>query len=140
MRGARLGRVILTNGVVRTMDPSLPTAAALAIAGERVVGGVGTHESALPTPERADLRGRCVVPAFTDAHVHFPTWSLARSDAQLEGAASLAEALARIGAHQTRGEWVRGRGWRDADWEARPSREALDGVTGDRPAALWSKD
>jgi len=132
--------VILTNGVVRTMDPSLPTAAALAIAGERVVGGVGTHESALPTPERVDLRGRCALPAFTDAHVHFPTWSLARSDVQLEGATSLAEALSRVSAHAPRGEWFRGHGWRDADWSEHPSRGALDEVTGERPAALWSKD
>ena len=132
--------MILTNGVVRTMDPSLPTAAALAIAGERVVGGVGTHESALPTPERVDLRGRCAVPAFTDSHVHFPTWSLARSDVQLEGATSLAEALSRVSAHAPRGEWFRGHGWRDADWSEHPSRGALDEVTGERPAALWSKD
>ena len=132
--------MILTNGVVRTMDPSLPTAAALAIAGERVVGGVGTHESALPTPERVDLRGRCAVPAFTDSHVHFPTWSLARSDVQLEGATSLAEALSRVSAHAPRGEWFRGHGWRDAGWSEHPSRGALDEVTGERPAALWSKD
>jgi predicted amidohydrolase YtcJ len=132
--------MILTNGVVRTMDPSLPTAAALAIAGERVVGGVGTHENALPTPERVDLRGRCVLPAFTDSHVHFPTWSLARSDVQLEGADSLAEALSRISAHASSGEWIRGHGWRDAAWDEHPSREALDAVTGERPAALWSKD
>ena len=85
--------MIFANGVVRTMDPSLPTAAALAIAGDRIVGGVGTHELALPTPDRVDLRGRCVLPAFSDAHVHFPTWSLARRDIQLEGAESLAEAL-----------------------------------------------
>jgi hypothetical protein len=132
--------VILSNGVVRTMDPSLPTSAALAIAGERIVGGVGTHETALPTPERVDLGGRCVVPAFTDSHVHFPTWSLARKDVQMEGAASLAEAIARVEAHRAGGEWLRGHGWRDAGWEERPSSEKLDAVTGDRPAALWSKD
>ena len=132
--------MILQNGVVRTMDPSLPTAAALAIAGERVVGGVGTHETALPTPDRVDLRGRCVLPAFTDSHVHFPTWSLARRDVQLEGAASLADALARVEAHRAEGEWIRGRGWRDAEWAERPTRAALDAVTGDTPAALWSKD
>jgi predicted amidohydrolase YtcJ len=132
--------VILSNGVVRTMDPSLPTAAALAIAGERVVGGVGTHESALPTPERVDLRGRCVLPAFTDSHVHFPTWSLAKRDVDLDGVGSLAEALSRVEAHPRHGEWVRGHGWRDAAWGEHPSREALDAVTGDAPAALWSKD
>ena len=71
--------VILDNGVVRTLDPSLPTCGALAIAGPLVAGGVGTHEWALPTPERVDLAGRCVLPAFTDSHVHFPTWALART-------------------------------------------------------------
>src|SRR5262245_61430768 len=113
------------------MDPSLPTTAALAIAGDRIVGGVGTHESALPTPERVDLRGRCVLPAFTDAHVHFPSWSLAQHDVQLEGVASLQEALARVTSRPRRGEWIRGRGWRDALWsdhrrEASPETSSAD--------------
>jgi predicted amidohydrolase YtcJ len=132
--------VILANGVIRTMDPSLPTSAALAIAGDRVVGGVGAHELALPTPERVDLGGRCVLPAFTDAHVHFPTWSLARRDVRLEGAASLEEAVARVALHPHHGTWLRGTGWRDALWAEHPSRTALDEVTGETPAALWSKD
>jgi predicted amidohydrolase YtcJ len=132
--------VILANGVIRTMDPSLPTTAALAIAGEAIVGGVGAHERALPTPERVDLRGRCVLPAFTDAHVHFPTWSLARRDVQLDGVDSLAEALARVGAHPRHGAWLRGTGWRDLLWADHPTREALDDVTGETPTALWSKD
>jgi predicted amidohydrolase YtcJ len=132
--------VILDNGVVRTMDPSLPTARALAIAGDRVAGGVGTHETALPTAERVDLGGRCVLPAFTDSHVHFPTWSLARRDVRLDGATSLAEALRRVASAERHGTWVRGTGWRDADWEARPSATALDDVTGEAPAALWAKD
>jgi predicted amidohydrolase YtcJ len=132
--------VILEHGLVRTMDPSLPTARALAIAGAWIAGGVGTHEWVLPSPERVDLGGRCVLPAFSDAHVHFPTWSLARRDVRLEGAASRAEALARVRARPARGSWIRGTGWRDADWEARPDRDALDEVTGATPAALWSKD
>jgi predicted amidohydrolase YtcJ len=132
--------VLLENGTVRTLDPSLPTARALAIAGPWIAGGVGTHESALPSPERVDLGGRCVVPAFSDAHVHFPTWSLARRDVRLDGAASRAEALDRVREHRPRGPWVRGTGWRDADWESPPTRAALDEVTGAAPAALWSKD
>jgi predicted amidohydrolase YtcJ len=132
--------VILANGVIRTMDPSLPTSAALVIAGDRVVGGVGAHESALPTPDRVDLGGRCVLPAFTDAHVHFPTWSLARKDVRLEDAGSLAEAVARVAAHPRHGTWLRGTGWRDALWAEHPSRQALDELTGETPAALWSKD
>ena len=132
--------MILENGVIRTMDPSLPTAAALPVAGSLVAGGVGVHETALPTPERVDLRGRCVLPAFTDSHVHFPTWSLAQRDVRLEEAASLAEAIELVRRHERRGSWIRGTGWRDAAWAEKPTRHALDHVTGDTPAALWAKD
>ena len=132
--------MILWNGVVRTLDQALPKTGALAIAGSHVVGGVGTHESALPTPDRVDLGGRCVLPAFTDSHVHFPTWSLARRDVRLEEVSSLAEALDRIGSAERHGAWVRGTGWRDASWEAPPTAVALDAVTGTAPAALWAKD
>jgi predicted amidohydrolase YtcJ len=132
--------LILDNGIVRTMDPALPTARALAVAGDRIAGGVGTHETALPTPDRVDLAGRCVLPAFTDSHVHFPTWSLARRDVRLDGATSLAEALERVRTARRHGSWVRGTGWRDASWEATPTAAALDAVTGEAPAALWAKD
>jgi predicted amidohydrolase YtcJ len=137
--------VILENGVVRTLDPSLPKAAALAIAGERVAGGVGTHETALASPERIDLGGRCVVPGFTDSHVHFPTWSLAQRQVRLEGAASLDEALARIASAVSdvpSGRWLRGLGWRSGDWSppGEPTKEALDPITGQVPVALMSKD
>jgi predicted amidohydrolase YtcJ len=132
--------MILENGVVRTMDPSLPVARALAIAGDRIAGGVGTHETALPTPEVVDLGGRCVLPAFTDSHVHFPTWSLAQRDVQLDGVSSLEEALARVREHPRNGSWIRGTGWRSADWDRQPTRAALDEVTGETPTALWSKD
>jgi len=132
--------MILENGVVRTMDPALPVARALAIAGDRIAGGVGTHETALPTPDVIDLGGRCVVPGFTDSHVHFPTWSLGQRDLSLDGVRTLAEALDRVRREAGRGDWIRGQGWRSADWEAQPTKEALDAVTGAVPAALWAKD
>src|SRR5918996_1172240 len=99
-------RMILENGLVRTMDPALPTARALPIAGELVAGGVGTHETALPTPDVVDLGGRCVLPAFTDSHVHFPTWSVAQSELRLEQTRTIEEALDLVRAavpHVTRG-------------------------------------
>ena len=132
--------MILDNGVVRTMDGSLPVARALAIAGAHVAGGVGTHETALPTPDVVDLAGRCVVPGFTDSHVHFPTWSLSQHDVKLEGVSGLAEALERVLVHARRGSWIRGTGWRSADWAEQPTASALDEVTGETPTALFSKD
>jgi predicted amidohydrolase YtcJ len=135
--------VILENGAIRTLDPALPLARALAIAGDRVAGGVGTHETALATPDVVDLGGRCVLPGFTDSHVHFPTWALAQRQVRLEGTSSLDEALARVRtglAGLFPGRWLRGQGWRSADWAEQPTKEALDAVTGDVPAALVAKD
>jgi predicted amidohydrolase YtcJ len=134
--------VILENGIIRTLDPSLPLARSLAIAGERIAGGVGTHETALASPEVVDLGGRCVLPGFTDSHVHFPTWAIAQHEVNLDGCASLAEALARVAAADAPGTWLRGYGWRSGEWTERrePTKDDLDAVTGERPAALISKD
>jgi predicted amidohydrolase YtcJ len=135
--------MILERGVVRTLDPSLSSASALAIAGERIAGGVGTHETALPGPQRVDLGGRCVLPGFSDAHVHFPTWAVARSEVRLEGTESVDEvvSLVRDALGGVRpGSWLRGRGWRSGEWSAQPTKEALDEVTGEIPVALLAQD
>jgi predicted amidohydrolase YtcJ len=133
--------MILRNGTIRTLDPSLPTVAALWIAGDRIAGGVGVHETALPSPDTVDLGGRCVLPGFTDSHVHFPTWALSQRDVSLHDCGSVAEALDRVHAHPREGAWLRGQGWRDAEWpDGPPTAAALDEVVSDRPAMLISKD
>ena len=40
------------------------------------------------------------------------------------------------------GRWLRGTGWRSGDWSpaVEPTKEALDRVTGDTPAALMARD
>jgi predicted amidohydrolase YtcJ len=137
--------VILENGVVRTLEPSLPTARALAIAGERIVGGIGTHETALAPPDVVDLRGRCVLPGFTDSHVHFPTWALAQTEVRLEDTRSLEEAVARVAEaarNASPNRWLRGRGWRSGDWSplVEPTKESLDAIAPDVPIALMARD
>jgi predicted amidohydrolase YtcJ len=136
--------MILENGVVRTLDPQLPTQRALSIAGDTVAGGVGVHEAALPSPEVVDLCGYTVVPGLTDAHVHFPTWAVAQAEVKLDGCNSLDEALARLRAAPApaAGRWLRGFGWRSGDWlpVREPTRHDLDPVTGKTPAALIAKD
>ena len=135
--------MILENGLVRTLDPSVPTQRALAIAGDRIAGGVGVHETALASPEVVDLGGRVVVPGFTDAHVHFPTWALAQSEVKLDGCTSLAEALGRVrGAAVGRRGWLRGYGWRAGDWSdgRDPTRDDLDALAIDAPVALIARD
>jgi predicted amidohydrolase YtcJ len=143
--GDILAVVILENGTVRTMDASIPLARAVAIAGELIAGGVGTHETALASPDRVDLGGRCVLPGFSDAHVHFPSWALAQREVRLEDTSSLDETLQRVASavgSVERGRWLRGRGWRSGDWSpaVEPTRQALDAVTGGTPTALMARD
>src|SRR5262249_2072919 len=133
--------MILENGVIRTLDPSLPQAGALAIAGDRISGGVGVHETALASPDVVDLGGRCVLPGFTDSHVHFPTWAVAQHEVKLDGATSLDECLARIRAWNAQGSWLRGYGWRGGGLTDRPSptRHGHEAVVADRPALMISR-
>jgi predicted amidohydrolase YtcJ len=137
--------VILDNGVVRTLDPSLPVARALAIAGERIAGGVGTHETALASPEVVDLRGRCVLPGFIDSHVHFATWAVAHAEVRLEETRTIEEAVERVRAalpDVKPGGWLRGRGWRSGDWDpaVEPTKQVLDEIAPDVPVALMARD
>src|SRR5512133_475949 len=127
------------------MEPSLPTARGLAVAGEWIAGGVGTHETALASPERIDLGGRCVLPGFTDSHVHFPTWAVAQREVRLEDTRSLDEALARVRAalpDVRPGIWLLGRGWRSGDGQppVGPTKELLDELAGETPVALMARD
>jgi predicted amidohydrolase YtcJ len=93
--------------------------------------------------ERIDLGGATVVPGLVDAHVHFPSWALGRREPRLFGTRSVGEALERIEAAAKPADgWLRGRGWREEEWPEgeRPTRAALDAVTGDVPTALRAHD
>ena len=126
------------------MDPRLPQVRALSIAGDTIAGGVDVREGAADTVghERIDLEGRCVLPGFCDAHVHFLDWALGRTELDLGAAGSMAEALRTVGEAAAAGDgWLRGHGWLEEAWpDGPPTAEALDGVTAERPVALWAHD
>ncbi len=64
---------IYYNGTILTMDPSAPTAEAVAVRGEKVEV-VGANEEILAlgneNTTRIDLGGRVLMPGFVDAHTH----------------------------------------------------------------------
>ncbi|MBA2516293.1 MAG: amidohydrolase [Solirubrobacterales bacterium] len=127
----------LTGGTIHTLDPQRPLVDSLTVAGGRVAATDENGEGTL------DLGGRCVLPGFSDAHTHFATWAIGLSQARLEGCRSREEAVARVSgaaAGAPAGGWVRGLGWRDADWPEPPTREALDEACGPVPVALMSRD
>lgn len=133
---------VLRNGVIRTCASRGHTISEIGVIGNRVcAAGVVAGASAV------DLGGRCVVPGFSDSHVHFPTWALVQRQLRLEQATSARDVIARV-AGAARGApadaWLRGYGWREGDWADGPvTRELadeLDAATGDVPVILTSRD
>jgi hypothetical protein len=65
--------LIFRNARIHTLDPALPEADAIAIAGSRIVGvGKWADLKALATPRTQviDAGGQTIVPGFNDAHCH----------------------------------------------------------------------
>jgi predicted amidohydrolase YtcJ len=140
--------LILYNGSIHTMDPSHPSASAVACREERILAAGSDAEvlaAAGPRAEAIDLRGRTVIPGLTDAHLHFLWYAVGLSRPNLDGARSLSEALDRLRAAlpvAPPGAWILGSGWNHEDWGRPifPCRQDLDALTPDRPVALRRKD
>ncbi len=157
---SRQADLVFTGGPVYTVDVArglmVPAtaadgrpASAVAVTGGRIdaVGGSDDGQVAEltgPHTQVIELRGRPLLPGFQDAHVHPAFAGITMIGCNLIGAASLAEALARISQYaeaNPQREWIAGSGWR-MEWFERgtPGRHALDAVTGGRPAYLSNRD
>src|SRR6058998_1403048 len=91
--------LVLSGGVVITLDPAHPRASAVAVRDGRIVAvGDDAHMKPFlgPATRRIDLAGRAVVPGLTDAHVHVEGIGAALESLDLVGAATLDEALRRV--------------------------------------------
>jgi hypothetical protein len=134
---------VLISGRLWTGDPARPRAAALAIAGDRIVA-VGTDAEiaryAGPATARVDLRGRFVSPGFNDAHLHF----LVLETVDLADVFAVEEIQRRIRAYADAHPglaWVTGRGWMYGAFPGGlPHRRLLDAVVADRPAFMLGYD
>jgi predicted amidohydrolase YtcJ len=139
--------LILYNGNIHTMDAATPRAQAAAITGNQVLAvGSDAQMRALLAPkgEAVDLRGRTVVPGFTDCHLHFMSYGLSLKQIDLAEVPTLEEALARVAARAAEtpaGHWLQGRGWDHSLWEggAFPTRGDLDRVAPEHPVFLERK-
>jgi predicted amidohydrolase YtcJ len=71
----------LYNGPIYTLDPAVPRVQAIGIRDGRVVvaGSEGKVQAAIGgRAEPLNLRGRAVIPALTDAHIHFTAYAIRR--------------------------------------------------------------
>ena len=141
--------MILHDCQVLTMDPRMPRASALAIAGGRILGGVDSREDAIASQahERVGLGGATVVPGFCDSHVHLAAWATRARRLDLGGVArfeDLQQALAGAAAQATGSTWIVGDGLRIREVLGDPPLpdlgRALDDAAQDRPALLIDRD
>ena len=109
-----------------------PGADSIAVGGERILA-LGPHAAVStligPGTEVIDAGGATVTPGITDAHIHLVQWARAEAEVALRGAASAADAAARVARfaarHPGNGPLV-GRGWDANGWSDAPHRAALD--------------
>ncbi|HMI37296.1 MAG TPA: amidohydrolase family protein [Steroidobacteraceae bacterium] len=140
--------LIVYDAHIFTVSPTQPEAAALAVLNGRIVA-VGSDAEILcwrgPETRAIDAHGRRLLPGFNDAHVHLLDGGEAYASVQLNDATSVQEFAQRIGAfaaERPSGEWILQGNWDETKWSPAtlPTREILDAVTGDHPAALWRYD
>lgn len=141
--------LVLSGGTILTLDPALPEATALAAKDGRIVA-LGDQADVAgwigPETQVMELDGRVVVPGLVDAHMHLAGLGIRRFGVDLVGTRSIEEVKARV-AEAVRlakpGEWIRGRGWDQNDWEAFrkrglqfPTARDLDDVAPENPVVL----
>src|SRR5215210_2632606 len=139
--------LVLTGGVVHTVDAARSRARAVAIRDGRIVavGGEQAIEAHVGASTRVvDLEGRMVVPGFQDAHVHPIGGGVTRSLCDLHDAGGRDEYLAIVreyaAAHPER-EWITGGRWSMDDFPGgMPHRRDLDALVPDRPVFLPNRD
>ena len=138
--------LVVRGGRVVTVDEALPVASAVAVAAGRIVavGGDDDFDGLIgPGTEVIDAEGGSVLPGFVDAHNHVRLGSNPTA-VPLFGLTSLEAIRARLAEHAASmpdDGWVEGEGWNYAAVPGgRPTAAMLEGVTGSRPAFLFSYD
>ncbi len=94
-----------------------------------------------PAERRIDGGGLTVLPGLIDAHAHVLGLGLLKSNLDLTGTPSVADATKRIGEYATGNphkRWILGRGWNQVLWPVRefPTAAQIDAIVSDRPVWL----
>lgn len=142
-----LANLVLTNGRIFTLNPAEPTATALAIRDQFIVG-VGDDEQMkallAPSGRVVNLEGATVIPGLVDAHCHFQWYALGLLNVDVYEVSSLAmaqERVAQFASQRPAGSWLVGRGWKNQLWDnpALPTAADLDVVAPHHPVLLRDK-
>ena len=140
--------LIIVNAKVWTVDPSRPTAQAVAVLGDRIAAVGSTPEIEAwrgPATQMIDAGGKLLLPGFNDAHVHLVSGGAQLENVQLHDVGSAQEFARRVAERARevpRGQWILGGDWDETKWTpARvPTKELIDRFTPDTPVFLSRYD
>lgn len=144
MKNTMIPDSIWINAHIQTMDDSLPSAQAFAVAGGRITA-LGTDDEILslrgPQTEIHDLEGHFVYPGFIEGHMHLPMYgdSLLTLPVRDRSRQKILEMVRQRVAQSAPGEWiVGGMGWNNEVWDdpSYPSALELDAVAPQNPVLL----
>ena len=140
--GKKQADLILTNGVVYTVDETFSVAQAIAIKDHRILA-VGSNQEITgnyQSDHQKDLKGAFVYPGWIDAHCHFFGYGMNLNAVDVAGTTSVEEIISMLKAHHQEhpGTWITGRGWDQNDWAVQefPDRSMLDEHFPDIPILL----
>ncbi len=139
--------VLLTGGVIHTMDAGGAVVESVHIVGDRIAATGSGRLGATDCTEVIDLNGRTAVPGIIDNHNHIVLLGLRPGhDTRIESAASIEDVLALIGARAAElpaGEWITSIGGFNRNQFVPPPGEPrfptlaeLDAVAPDHPVYL----
>jgi hypothetical protein len=136
---------LIVHAKIYTFDASHPTAAALAIEGDRIVdiGADSYILSQYPRPaDLFDASGYTILPGLTDAHIHLEQYalSLQKVDCETSTRQECLRRIAQRAASSTPGEWILGHGWNQNRWaDGFGNAGELDEVAPHNPVYLTAK-
>ena len=142
--------LVLRGGTILTMDPSQPTAEAIAVQADRIVWlgeGQSVEKWIGKATQVIELEGRTVIPGMTESHGHLIGLGDALMSLDLTGAkdfSAIIELVAGAASRTPKGEWIIGRGWHQEKWDRQPDphvdgtpvHKALSRISPDHPVLL----
>ena len=145
-RSSRQAELLLVNARVVTLEPGIPVADAVAVAGDTILAvgkGADMVKLARPGSRRIDCRGLALIPGLIDAHLHLLALAAARDglDCSPQAVSSIRDLLELVHGRSEvtpPGRWVRGSGYDHLSLnEVRhPNRWELDAAAPRHPVRL----
>jgi len=124
--------LIIHNATIYMVDDAFNTAQAMAIKDGRIIAIGAEHQilNGYQSEHIVDAELHFIYPGFIDAHSHFLGHGNEKQQLNLVGTTSFEDVIHRIREYVSthEGDWIRGRGWDQNDWEVKefPTNDSLN--------------